>query len=86
MEEGVVLQGPDLVRGIDRLAATQAVAVHVVCLEHPAHRQQLFQGESLAHAALSLKALGAQPKLSLTAPGARQCRIRGHLVRSLSRV
>ena len=34
VEEGVVLEGPDLVGGVDRLAAPQAVAVHVVRLEH----------------------------------------------------
>ena len=34
VEEGVVLEGADLVGGVDRLVAAQAVAVHVVCLEH----------------------------------------------------
>ena len=34
VEEGVVLEGPDLVRRVDHLATAQAVAVHVVRLEH----------------------------------------------------
>jgi hypothetical protein len=34
VEEGVVLEGPDLVGGVDCLPAPEAVAVHVVGLEH----------------------------------------------------
>ena len=52
MEEGVVLEGADLVRGVDHLVAAQAVAVHVVCLEH---------GEAALGVALAFNPLALLP-------------------------
>jgi hypothetical protein len=44
MEEGVVFQGPDLVCRIDCLTTAEAVAVHVVGLEHVGRCLHLIGG------------------------------------------